>query len=83
MVIFLISVLLCDFKSIAGGDNFTSHSCFSIGDSSLCAAQCPPTKTFDVINSNHPLFNFMWVCKDGDFGVDRMPDCVGKSVQGR
>ena len=76
----MISVLDCNFNSISGGDNFTSHSCFPLGTHSICVANCPDGKTFDVTNSNHPLFKFMWICNGGDFGVDRMPDCVGKHV---
>jgi len=70
------NVLNCNFDSIPGGDNFIHNSCFSVGTGSLCSAQCPESKTFDVINSNHPFIKFMWICNGGDFGVKRMPDCV-------
>eukprot|EP00794_Sanderia_malayensis_P007044 gene7044-7835_t len=70
-----VKVLTCSFDSIGGGDQLILKNCVMLPGSTLCTAQCPAGKTFDIINSKSFLKN-MWTCVNADFGITRMPDCV-------
>ena len=47
------------------------------GSQAICMAACADGKTFDIINSK-AYVKYMWNCNKADFGIERMPDCVGK-----
>ncbi len=60
-----------------------SKQCVSMaGGQSICMGHCPAGKTFDIINSKSYV-KYMWNCAKADFGIERMPDCVGKYLRVR